>query len=276
MTADLRERVVNAAGIKTRCWEAGEGEPVVLVHGGGAGADGYSNWRGIVPRLADRFHVVAVDMIGFGGTDCPDPATTTYSQDARNEHLVAFLDAMGFDQACLVGNSMGGGTSLGVAMSAPHRVRQLVLMGSAGLSKGPPSPALRTIVEYREPSLDAMRATFRALTSPHFAVDEELVRYRYELTLDEARMAAYRAIQEWSKEAGGLWYEEDAIAAVEAPTLIVHGRLDQVVGVEQAYRFGELLPNSWLYVIPHCGHWAMIERPDDFATITECFLARDW
>jgi 2-hydroxy-6-oxo-6-(2'-aminophenyl)hexa-2,4-dienoate hydrolase len=215
-------------------------------------------------------------MVGFGGTDCPDPATTTYSQDARNEHLVAFLDAMGFDKACLVGNSMGGGTSLGVAMSAPHRVRRLVLMGSAGLSKGPPSPELRTIVEYREPSLDGMRAIVRALTNPQFAVDEELVRYRYGLTLDEARMASYRAIQEWSKEAGGLWYEEDAIAAVEVPTLIVHGRLDQVVGVEQAYRFGELLANSWLYVIPHCGHWAMLERPDDFATITERFLTRDW
>ena len=269
---ELRERHVDVGGSRTRYWEAGEGEPLVLVHGGGAGADAYGNWKTCAPMFAGQFRVLAVDMFGFGKTACPDPATTEYSQDARNKHLLGFLDALGLEQARLIGNSMGGGSSLGVAMHAPERVKQLVLMGSAGLSKGPPSPALRTIVEYREPSVDGMRAIVQALTNPGFRVDEDLVQYRYELTLDDALMAAYRASQDWIKEAGGLFYEEDAIATVKTPTLVVHGRLDAVVPYEQAYRFSELLENSHLYVMPHCGHWAMIEYPKMFTGIVDLFF----
>src|SRR6266540_879222 len=223
-------------------------------------------------RRARRFRGVAVGMCGFGKTAFLDPATTEYSQDGRNKHLLGFLDALGLEQARLIGNSMGGGSSLGVAMSAPERVKHLVLMGSAGLSKGPPSPALRTIVDYREPSLDGMRAIVQALTNPGFEIDEELVRYRYELTRDHALMAAYRASQDWIKEVGGLFYEEDAIAAVKTPTLVVHGRLDAVGPYEQAYRFSELLENSHLYVMPHCGHWAMIEYPEAFTGVVELFF----
>lgn len=270
--AELRERHVDVAGVRTRYWEAGAGDPVVLVHGGGAGADAYSNWATCARRFAGRFRVLAVDMLGFGGTACADPATTDYSQDARNKHLLGFLDALDLQQPRIVGNSMGGGTALGVAMTAPERVRQLVLMGSAGLSKGPPSPALRTIVEYREPSLEGMRAIVQALTNPAYVPDEEIVRYRYELTLDDAVMAAYRATQDWIKEAGGLWYDEDAIAAVKTPTLVVHGRLDAVVPYEQGYRFSELLENAQLHVLPHCGHWAMIEYPETFARLVELFF----
>lgn len=159
-------------------------------------------------------------------------------------------------------------------MSAPERVRHLVLMGSAGLSKGPPSPALRTIVEYREPSLEGMRAIVQALTNPAYEPDDEIVRYRYEFTLDDAVLAAYRATQDWIKDAGGLYYDEDAIAKVTTPTLVVHGRLDAVVPYEQSLRFGELLDNAHVYVMPHCGHWAMIEHPVAFASSSSCSSRR--
>ncbi|RMG56490.1 MAG: alpha/beta hydrolase, partial [Acidobacteria bacterium] len=55
-------------------------------------------------------------------------------------------------------------------------------------------------------------------------------------------------------------------------TLIINGKQDKVVPVDVAWRFSRLIENSWLYLIPHCGHWAMIERPDEFCALTSWFL----
>jgi 2-hydroxy-6-oxo-6-(2'-aminophenyl)hexa-2,4-dienoate hydrolase len=76
----------------------------------------------------------------------------------------------------------------------------------------------------------------------------------------------------WIRDQGGLFYAEDDIRRVPAPTLVVNGKNDLVVPLRNAYRFLELLPNSWGYFIPHCGHWAMLEAPADFIAATSTFL----
>ena len=81
---NCESRYVDANGIKTHYMEAGAGQPLVLVHGGGAGADSLSNWFRCIPAYAQKFRVIAVDMVGFGKTAKPDPAGFSYTQDARN------------------------------------------------------------------------------------------------------------------------------------------------------------------------------------------------
>ena len=76
-------RFVDAAGLRTHYLEAGSGAPLVLIHGGGAGADSVGNWKGSMPHLARHFKVIALDMVGFGDTAKPDPAGFEYSQAAR-------------------------------------------------------------------------------------------------------------------------------------------------------------------------------------------------
>jgi len=267
---DVNSRHIAVDGLKTHYLEAGAGPPLVLIHGGGAGADARGNWAACIPELAKRHRVLAVDMVGFGDTEKPDPATFEYSQDARNRHLVGFLDALALEPTVLIGNSMGGCTALGVAMTWPARVRALVLMGSAGLNSEL-SPAIRTILGYR-PTLENMRVISETLTADGFEIDDELVRYRYELTQRAGAMAAYGATMKWIGEQGGLFYPEDAIARVKTPTLIVNGRDDRVVPRELAWRFAELLDNSWLHLIPHCGHWAMVEHREEFVRQVELFI----
>jgi 2-hydroxy-6-oxo-6-(2'-aminophenyl)hexa-2,4-dienoate hydrolase len=267
----LREEIVDVGGIQTHYWETGRGDPVVLIHGGGAGADAYGNWAQCMPRFASQFRTIAYDIVGFGRS-APLKRGFVYSQDARIEHLRAFLDGLGLERPALVGNSMGGATALGLAMRHPGRASRLVLMGSAGLTHEF-SPELRTIVDYREPDRDGMRRIADALTHASFTVDDELVDYRYELTRADEVMDAYRATMTWIREAGGLFYDEAEIATVKVPTLIVSGREDAVVPLALSVRFHQLLENSWLYAIPNCGHWAMIEHPDDFADVTIRFLS---
>ena len=107
----------------------------------GAGADSLSNWFSCIPEFAKGFHVIAVDLLGFGGTGKPDPAKFTYSQDARNDHMTAFIEALKLGPVNMIGNSMGGATTIGVCVKRPDLVKKAVLMGSAGLS-GEMSPAL--------------------------------------------------------------------------------------------------------------------------------------
>ena len=123
-------KYVVANGIRTHYLEEGSGEPVILLHGGGAGADGYSNWHSTIPLLAKHFRVLALDMLGFGKNEKPDETKFTYSQSARNDHLVGFIEALGLTGVTLVGNSMGGATSIGVAVKRPDLINKVVLMRS--------------------------------------------------------------------------------------------------------------------------------------------------
>nr|BAJ61378.1 meta-cleavage compound hydrolase [carbazole-degrading bacterium OC6S] len=273
--SEFVSRFVNVDGINTHYLEAGDAgaPPVVLIHGGGAGADAVGNWRYCIPKFAEEFHVLAVEMVGFGKTDKPDPISYEYSQEARNRHMAGFITAMDMGPLPLVGNSMGGATALGVAMEQPELVDRLVLMGSAGLNEEV-TPALEPIVNY-DFTPEGMRRLIDALTSASFEITDELVKFRHDMSVVPETRDAYRHIMAWIRQQGGLAYTEEQISAVKTPALVVNGKDDLVVPLKNGYRFLELLENSWGYFIPHCGHWAMIEHADDFVTATRSFLLKD-
>lgn len=254
---------------RTHYIEDGSGDPLILLHGGGAGADGRSNWTTCLPHFAKRRRAIAPDLVGFGHTDKPDPSGFTYSQDARNEQIIAFIEALGLERVSIVGNSMGGATALGVAMRRPDLVENLVLMGSAGLG-GAPSPELGAILNY-DFTVEGMRRIIAALANPGFVAGEDQVRYRYEISVQPQTRAAYTATMAWVRE-NGLAYPTEEIEKVTTRTLVVHGKDDLVVPLANAYRFLELLRNSTGYVIPNCRHWTMIEYPETFSSVTLDFL----
>lgn len=262
--------MIDAGGVPTFYLEYGNGAPVVLIHGGGAGADSYGNWRDVIPTLAGKFRVIAVDMLGFGRSGKPAD-DFVYSQQARIDHLSAFLTALDLKGAALVGNSMGGATAIGVAVEHPELVGKLVLMGSAGLVTALHDD-LKPVVNY-DFTRDGMVRLIRALTTPDFVIDEEMVDYRVALATEPETRRAYAAAMGWIQQQRGLYYAEDFIARVRQPTLVVNGKLDKVVPVANAYKFLELIPQSWGCILPECGHWAMIEHPAVFAEIASRFIS---
>ncbi len=263
-------RYIDVNGINTHYYEAGAGAALVLLHGGGAGADSFGNWRGCMAEYARHFHVCAVDMVGFGFTDKPDPAHYSYSQQARNEHIIGVIEALGLTSVSLIGNSMGGSTSMGVAIERPDLVHKLVLMGSAGV-RAPITDELKAIMNY-DYTTNGMLKIVRGLTNPDFVFDDELVNYRHALSIREDTKRAYNTVMGWIREQGGLYYEEDYITRVTQETLVVNGKLDKVVPLSSAYKLLELINNSRGYIIPACGHWAMIEKPAEFAAVSVLFL----
>ncbi|WP_396905653.1 alpha/beta fold hydrolase [Mycolicibacterium phlei] len=265
-------KTVLANGIATNYLEAGSGDPVVLIHGSGPGVTAYANWRLTLPLLADRFHCYAPDMVGFGYTERPEGFH--YTLENWVDQLVGFLDALDLPRVSIVGNSFGGAVALRLAVTHPERVNGLVLMGSAGVPF-PVTEALDAAWGY-EPSLEAMRRLLDYFAYSRELVTDELAQVRYEASIrpgfQESFSAMFPAPRQRGVDALSTPYAQ--IAELTQPTLIVHGRDDQVIPLETSLRLHELIDDSELHVFGRCGHWTQIERSDAFAALVADFLSR--
>ncbi len=251
---------VDAGGVKTNYLEDGEGPPVVLVHGSGPGVTAYANWRLTIPDLARHFRVLAPDMAGFGFSEKPG----TYGMEIWMGQIIGFLDALGLDRVSLVGNSFGGGLAIRVAVEHPERVHRLVLMGAAGVVF-PITEGLDAVWGY-QPGVENMRRLLDIFAYSRELVTDELAEVRYRATIEPGVQEAFAAMfpaprQRW---VDNLATPEDRIRGIRHETLIVHGRDDRVVPLDNAYRLHALIDTSDLHVYGRCGHWTQIERSDAF------------
>jgi 2-hydroxy-6-oxo-octa-2,4-dienoate hydrolase len=265
--------LVDAGGIKTNYLEAGEGPPVVLVHGSGPGVTAYANWRLTIPGLAPHFRVLAPDMVGFGFTERPEGVE--YGMRTWVDQLVGFLDALELERASLVGNSFGGGLALRLAVEHPDRAERLVLMGAAGVVF-PITEGLDAVWGY-EPSVENMRRIMDFFAYNKELLSDELAEIRYRASIEPGFQEAFSAMfpaprQRW---VDALATPEDQIAAIPHETLIVHGRDDRVIPLENSTRLLGLIEKSELHVFGRCGHWSQIEWADDFNALLVRFLGRE-
>lgn len=265
-------RQVDADGTATNYLEAGDGPSVVLVHGSGPGVSAYANWRLTIPPLSSRFRVLAPDMVGFGFTE--RPVGITYDMATWEAQLLGFFDALGVEQASLVGNSFGAALALRFAVTHPERVDRLVLMGAAGISF-PLTEGLDAVWGY-EPSVERMRELLDIFAYDHDLVSDELAEVRYRASVEPGVQEAYAQMFPAPRQQGieALATPEDQIRALPHETLIVHGRDDRVIPYENALRFNQLIDRSELHGFGRCGHWTQIERAADFAALLLHFLSR--
>jgi pimeloyl-ACP methyl ester carboxylesterase len=260
-----------ANGIRTNYLEAGAGdETILLIHGSGPGVTSYANWRLVIPALAENFHVVAPDMVGFGFSDRPQDVE--YGLQTWADQTVGLMDALGIQKAHLVGNSFGGGIALRIATQHPDRVGKLVLMGSMGvpfeITEG-----LERVWGY-EPSVENMRKVLDVFVHNKERIDDELARSRYEGSIQDGFQEAFSAMfpaprQRWVE---AMTIPDEELRQLPHRTLIVHGREDQVIPVSNSYYLEGILENADLSVYSHCGHWSMIERNADFNRQVRDFL----
>lgn len=264
--------LVDAGGIKTNYLEAGEGPPVVLLHGSGPGVTAYANWRLTIPALAESFHVYAPDMVGFGYTDRPDGIT--YNMDTWVNQIVGFFDALGLEQAHVVGNSFGGALCIALADRYPDRVERLVLMGAVGV-EFPITQGLDAVWGY-EPSVENMRRIMGYFAYNRELLTDELAEVRYRASIEPGFQESFSAMfpaprQRWIDAVAT---PEERIRALPHETLVVHGRDDQVIPLENSFRLGQLIEKAELHVFGRCGHWTQIEWSDEFNALLMRFLTR--
>lgn len=261
----------------------GDGEAVLLLHGGGPGANATTNWRGFIPGLSDRYRVIAPDIYGWGNTEHPaegeGPTSMTAWMRARVDQILALLDALGIDRVHLVGNSAGGALSLWITVTAPERVSDLVLMGSAGgKMAAPPTEVVRMVSFYKDPS----RANLEALTR-WFVYDEktlgvsidDIVDDRFaEVSRPEIRRS-FQSMYATPTSPAEMTLPLSALTRITHRVLLVHGREDRFITPDSSVYFNERLENSQLHIFEKCGHWVQIERREAMLTLVRAFFSEE-
>lgn len=269
-SAEIGQSILSG-GIAVNYHDHGSGFPVVMIHGSGPGVSAFVNWRLVMPELARQRRVLAPDMVGFGFTE--RPAGMVYTLDNWVDQVIAFLDTMNLPQVDLVGNSFGGALSLALTVRHPERVRRLVLMGAAGVSF-PITQELDDVWGY-EPSFENMRRIMDVFAYDRNLVNDELARLRYEASIRPGFQESYASMfpaprQRW---VDALATADDAIAGITHETLIIHGREDKVIPLENSLRLSRLIARSQLHVFGRCGHWTQIEHANRFTQLVSNFLA---
>jgi 2-hydroxymuconate-semialdehyde hydrolase len=268
-------RRIRTGAFETNCHDVGASQPgqppVLLVHGSGPGVSAWANWRLVMPELAKSRRVLAPDMVGFGYTD--RPAGIRYSMDGWVQQALDLLDALGVPQVDLVGNSFGGALSLALAIRAPQRVRRLVLMGSVGVPF-PITPGLDAVWGY-QPSLDAMKGLLDLFAHSRALVTDELAELRYAASIRPGFQESFSAMfpaprQRW---VDAMASAEADIRALPHETLVIHGREDRIIPLQNSLTLADWIPNSQLHVFGHCGHWTQIEHAGRFARLVSDFFA---
>lgn len=250
--------------------DQGEGDVILLIHGSGPGVTSWANWRGVIPVLSQQARVIAPDMLGFGYTSCPadlklDPETWVNS-------LVGLMDALSIERVSIVGNSFGGAIALAFAKAHPERVKQLVLMGAAGLSF-PITDGLDKVWGY-QPSLQAMRDLMEVFNYDHSIINDDLVSMRYQASIRDDVQTRFAQLFPEPRQQGVemLALSEDDLRSLPHKTLLIHGRDDQVIPLETSERMVRLIADSQLHVFGQCGHWVQIEKTKEFTRLLVDFL----
>lgn len=264
-----------------RYHEAGDGPPLVLLHGSGPGVSGWRNYRGVLPTFAERFRCLVLELPGFGVSDDVEGHPMMTAPGA----VMGFLDGLGLEDAHVVGNSMGGIVALNLAMAQPERVGRIVTIGGVGKNLLSPSPAegINLLVEFTEdPTREKLVQWLYSMVHDPSLITEELVEERWQHATDPATLAGMRRMYGREALEANLkmvnesphppWWAR--MHTIGSPTLLTWGRDDRVSPLDMALLPLRMIPRAELHVFPDCGHWTMIEQREAFVSVALDFLAR--
>lgn len=261
----IEENWTDAGTVKTNYLTAGQGTPVILVHG--HSVTGAVSWGSVISVLSSHFKVIAPDVVGYGESEKP---SASYSRSFFAEWLGNFLDALKIMNATLVGISQGGAISIQYALDNPDRVDRLVLINSAGLGKWipPVGYAVSMAFRYIYPSYLAGRWNSRYLVRNPKNIDKTLIDYG--ITLSK-RCDSGRAIFQ-GKGKSAIPFSDYHLSRISQPTLFLCGEDDRVMPHYLSKRAQKKIPNAQIKIIPDAGHSLFFDQPEMFRDEVIAFL----
>lgn len=269
---------VEVRGCPIRFSELGSGPPVLMLHGGGPGASGVSNYSRNIGALARHFRVIVPDMPGYGGSGKVVNREDPFGGLA--DYMTGLLDCLEFPAAHVVGNSLGGAVALRMALDNPAQVSSLVLMGPGGVgtSRSLPTKGLRQLLNYyggNGPSLEKLRTFIReSLVYDGAAVPEELIEGRYRASIDPEVVASppLRRPRSLSALRAMDFTRDPRLSRCATRTLVLWGIEDRVNRPGGASALQRRMPHCDVYLFSKTGHWVQWERADEFNGCVTAFL----
>ncbi|MGH7905953.1 MAG: alpha/beta fold hydrolase [Candidatus Binataceae bacterium] len=274
MGHEVKQTFYDAKGVRTRCLEAGDGQPLILLHGTGGHAEAYT--RNIVEH-SKHFHVYVPDMVGHGYSSTPD---VSYNHEDYVSWLGDFADAIGARKVSVSGESLGAMVAQLFAIRFPERAEKIVL--NTGILWPPDDTGRKELLDFVERSKAAAAAggpiTREAVRKrmewlmydPSKSLTDELVEVRYQIYSQPGRAAVMRKIAEasiggiLSEKLGREYCRPDFLARGKCPTLVLWTRHNPGQGLAVAEAGMKHIPNARLVVMEQSAHWPQWEEPELF------------
>ena len=258
---DIARKTISVDGLTTAYLEAGQGDPVVLLHGGEFGVSAEIGWENNIAALAAHHRVLALDMLGFGGS-----AKVIDFNDGRGmriRHIARFCEVVGVQAAHFVGNSMGAVNMFVDATSEspllPARTLTMIC-GGGEIQRNEYSAAL---YDY-DATLSGMRRIVDALFfDPSYSADDAYVQRRYESSVAPGAWEALAAarFRRPGLEPPALPSSARPYERITVPTLVVEGEGDKLLPSGWAAQIAAQIPGGRSCVVPKAGHCPQIEQP---------------
>ena len=248
---------------------------MVLVHGLGSCL---AVWGKNIHPLAETHTVYALDLPGHGKSD--KPKSFGYDAVSGAHSLNRFMDTLGISSATLMGNSAGGLMTATSALTYPQRLDKLVLVDTAGLGRQmawflrlASIPLVGELLH-----ITGVRSTDGRIKSlfyePRPANDNLVNEVMESRNTTEVKTVVLKGLRSgatlWGLRKSMMVLQE--LKNLPMPLLIIWGQEDRIMPVSHAYQAQEVLPNGTVHVIPRCGHWPQMERPDLFNPLVLSFL----
>ena len=248
--------------------DMGEGEVVIFLHGAGAGASGYSNFKGNYPEFARAgYRTIVPDLLGFGLSSKPD--IPQYDLDLFISGIKGLVDALGVKRVTLLGNSLGGAVALGYALAHPDDVAQLILMAPGGVEDldtylaMPGIANMFAIYKSGQTGAEAMRSVMRMQLFDPSLLTDEIINERAPIAALQTQAARSvlkvpnmtARLHELQCQVFGFW-----------------GVNDQFNPASGATKLLEHCPNARITLLNRCGHWVQVEHREMFNRMCLDFL----
>ncbi len=276
----FEQTYLDAGGVRTRAIVAGEGPPLILLHGTGGHAEAYAR---NLEAHAKHFRVYAIDMIGHGYTDMPD---VDYGPQTYVDFLRDLVEAIGADRVSVSGESLGAQVAAWFAIAHPGCVHKIVM--NTGMLLPADEAGRRDFDEFIEltrkatglPTRETIRERMRWLVHDEASLSDELIEARFQIYRDPKRAETIGKIGKASlstlidPEVAARWTHGGLLAQIQCPVLVLWTRYNPGQHLPLAEEGARLIPDAELVVLEHSAHWPQWEEPERFNELHLAFLLK--
>lgn len=257
----IQSKTINIEGLDVHYYVAGQGDPLVVIHGGGGDA---RTWWDNITELSKQYTVYAPDLPGYGGSQ---PLDGNYFIPELSEFIDRFAASLGLEQFNLVGHSLGGGIALNYTLKSPHRIKKLVLVSSLCLGN-------EIALWVRLLSIPALLRSVGALSMAvlkglKWLVMRMLNPAQIIMPLSPASVSIGGSVTNFRQQSLVL---ENRLSEVRVPTLLVWGEKDPIVPVRHAYTAARTIPDCQVKVFEKSGHNVHRDELRQFSDTLNGFL----
>jgi pimeloyl-ACP methyl ester carboxylesterase len=265
----VRSLYETAYGVRTHYVTAGEGEPLIMIHGGGPGASGATGWANNIPALAKHFKVYAIDLIGNGDTDIPQ---MEYSLQTLVEHVAGFVDSLRLSNIRIMGNSQGAYVAVKYVLDNPGRVKSAALISTGNLASacGIERKTRSVDLPRFDGTKESLQKFLSIIVNDPSKITEQLLEARFKIASRPGHKEMLQSIQRFRKlslenpSVHQMWFVRDRMQELKIPYCFIWGEQDRSAPLDpMGLGLKELLPHVPFHIVKGSGHQVQNDRTDE-------------